>query len=227
MSPGFGSTCGIPAHPKLRIFLADDHAVVRAGLKVLINREAGLHVVGEASDGEEALASVPALKPDVVVLDISMPKLSGPETAARLRRTCPGARIIGLSVHEDRSYLRELIEAGATGYVLKRSTSEELIRAIRAVAGGGVYVDPAMAGDLVRSFVHPTTGSGFNAALSERESDVLRLLAEGHTTRVIAEKFEISTKTVETYKSRAMEKLGLKTRVDIIRHARASGWFSP
>ncbi len=220
------STRDITANPKLRVFLADDHAVVRAGLKALINGEAGLQVVGEAADGEEVLACVPELKPDVVVLDVSMPKLSGVETAARLRRVWSDARIVGLSVHEDRAYLRELLEAGATGYVLKRSAPEELIRAIRAVAAGGIYVDPAVAGELLRCFVQPAMRAGSAAALSERETGVLRLVSEGHSTRAIAAKFEISTKTVETYKSRAMEKLGLKTRVDIVRHARQTGWFN-
>ena len=212
--------------PKLRIFLADDHAVVRAGLKALILSEPGLHVVGEAADGEETVARAPKLKPDVVVLDISMPKLSGIETAERLRQECPETKIVGLSMHEDRGYLRELLAAGATGYALKRSGPEELLRAIRAVAAGAIYVDPAVVGDLLQSLVEPGLCTLRPGSLSEREQDVLRLLAEGHSIRAIAAEFTLSVKTIETYKARAMEKLGLKNRVDIIRYARHCGWFN-
>lgn len=213
-------------NPKLRIFLADDHAVVRAGLKALLLSEPGLHVVGEAADGEETVARAPKLKPDVVVLDLSMPKLSGVEAALRLRQECPEAKIVGLSMHEDRSYLRELLAAGATGYALKRSAPEELLRAIRAVAAGAIYVDPAVAGDLLRSLVTPGPRTPRPGGLSAREHEVLRLLAEGHGIRAIAARFALSVKTVETYKARAMEKLRLKSRVDLIRHARQSGWFN-
>ncbi len=224
---GLGLTLRITTTSQLKILLVDDHAVVRAGLKALISAEAGLQVIGEAADGEQALVVAPKVKPDIIVLDVSMPKLAGAEAARRLKRLCPEARIIALSVHEDRSYLRELLEAGATGYALKRSAPDELIRAIRAVAAGGIYVDPSVAGEVVRSFVQPTTRSGFSTALSEREAEVLRLIAEGHSTRAIAARFDISTKSVETYKSRAVEKLGLKSRVDIIQHAKQSGWFNP
>lgn len=209
----------------LRIFLADDHAVVRAGLKALIQQEAKLVVVGEGADGLEVLAQVPGLAPDVVVLDVSMPRMTGTQVAAELRKVCPAVKILALSVHEDRSYLRELLEAGATGYVLKRSAADELIRAIHTVASGSVYVDPAVAGDLVRALVHSAEPSA-NPALSDRESEVLRLIADGYGTKEVAAQLDISVKTVETYKARSMEKLGLKTRVDIIRYAKQTGWFS-
>ena len=208
---------------KLRVFLADDHAVVRAGLKTLINAEPDMHVVGEAADGREALRQIPAAAPDIVVLDVSMPELNGTQTALRLKETSPRAKILALTVHEDRSYIRELLAAGATGYLLKRAAAAELINAIRAVAGGGMYVDPRVAAKLVARIVEGTTASPVE--LSRREAEVLELVARGHSHKEISSRLEVSLKTVETYKARSMEKLGLRSRVDIIRHAAEAGWL--
>lgn len=212
---------------KLRIVLADDHAVVREGLRRLIESEPDLHVVGEASDGSDAIAQCTTLRPDIAVLDVSMGEVNGAEAARRLRKVCPQTRILALTVHEDKGYLRELLDAGAAGYVLKRAAGEELIRAIRAVAAGGMYVDPRIAAKLVSSFVEPRATSARPAIeLSQRETTVLRLIAEGYTNKEIAAQLGLSVKTVETYKARSMEKLGLRSRVDIVRVATERGWLA-
>ncbi len=211
----------------LRVFLTDDHPVVRAGLKALFEPEPDLEVVGEASDGETACAQVSGLRPDVVVLDVSMPGLSGGQTAERLRQECPQVKVLALSVHEDKGYLRQMLEAGAVGYVLKRAAAAELIRAVRAVAAGGVYLDPALAGKVVGGFVRrlPGAPAGVTAELSEREVEVVRLVAAGYGNKEIASKLEISVKTVETYKTRSQEKLGLRSRADLVRYASLRGWL--
>lgn len=208
----------------LKIFLADDHGMIRAGLKSLIDTDSTLKIVGEASDGEEVLARVPLLAPDILVLDISMPKLGGAQVAKQLKTLCPDLKIIVLTVHEDRAYLRELLEAGASGYALKRAASSELLRAIHLVAEGRPYVDPSLTGELIR-LIGPPPGDGSRAELSEREDEVLRLVAEGYSSKEISATLNVSVKTIETYKARSMEKLGLKSRVDLIRYAKEAGWF--
>ncbi len=156
---------------ELRIFLADDHAVVREGLKALINAQDGITVVGEAADGLTACEQVPGLRPDVVVMDVSMPGLTGCQATERLRKECPHVKVLALTVHEERGYIRQLLVAGAAGYVLKRAAGEELIHAIRVVAAGGVYLDPTMAGKVVGGFVQrpAADSSGADGVLSDRE----------------------------------------------------------
>ena len=213
---------------KLQILLADDHAIVREGLKRLVDSEADMSVIGEAADGAEAIEKAVRLCPDVVVMDVSMGNVNGAEATRRIRADCPGTRVLALTVHEDTSYLRELLDAGAVGYMLKRAAADELIRAIRAVASGGVYVDPRIAGKLVNTFGTTRTGSNSAMAdLSERETAVLRFIAQGYTNKEIASQLGLSVKTVETYKARSMEKLGLRSRVDIVRTATERGWLSP
>ena len=211
---------------KIRVLLADDHAVVRAGLKALVDGQPDLEVVAEAGDGPTALRLAAAAKPDVAVLDFAMPGLDGAETAERLRQVSPGTRSLALTVHEDRSYLKQVLQAGASGYVLKRSAAEELIHAIRAVAAGGVYLDPALAGRVVEGYVGEAAAGGTAAVeLSDREAEVLRLIAQGFANKEIAARLGVSIKTVETYKARSMQKLGLNSRVDIIRYALGRGWL--
>jgi DNA-binding NarL/FixJ family response regulator len=210
---------------KLRVLLADDHAVVREGLKRLIDAQNDMNVVAEAGDGRMALELAVRLCPHIAVLDVSMPEMNGVEAARRMKQVCPTTHVLALTVHEDKSYLRELLEAGASGYVLKRAASDELIRAIRAVATGGVYVDPRIAGKLVSSLTQARATAGAGTELSERESAVLRLIAEGYTNKEIAGQLGLSVKTVETYKARSMDKLGLRSRVDIVRTATERGWF--
>jgi len=210
---------------KLRVFLADDHAVVREGLKALVNAQPTMAVVGEAADGPSACAQVALLAPDVVVMDVSMPGLSGAQATARLRLECPAVRVLALTVHEDRGYLRQLLAAGAAGYVLKRAAPEELIQAIRAVAAGGVYLDPSMAGKVLGGFVRQAAADGVGAELSEREAEVAQQTAAGHSNKEIAARLDLSVKTVETYRARAMEKLGLRGRADLVRYAVQQGWL--
>ncbi len=212
--------------PKLRIFLADDHAVVREGLKSLINAHDGMAVVGEAADGLVACELAPALKPDVVIMDVSMPGLSGSQATARLKQECPSIRVLALTVHEDKGYIRQLLAAGASGYVLKRAAPEELIHAIRAVASGGVYLDPNMAAKVVGGFVRRAKSTEAQGCdLSERETEVARRTSAGFSNKEIAAKLELSIKTVETYRARAMEKLGLCSRADLVRYAVQQGWL--
>jgi len=212
---------------KLRIFLADDHAVVREGLKSLINAQADMEVIGEAGDGQAACEQVPLLLPDVVVLDVSMPGITGAQAAERLKQECPQIKVLALTVHEDKGYLRQLLEAGAAGYVLKRAAAEELIRAIRTVAGGGINLDPTLAGKVVGGFVRKRAEKGLptEGDLSEREAEVVRLLAAGHSNKEIALRLDLSVKTVETYKARSLEKLGLHSRADLVRYALQRGWL--
>lgn len=213
---------------KLRIVLADDHNVVREGLKALVNAQEDMEVVGEAADGRAACERALELGPDVVVMDVSMPELSGAMATARLKQARPGIRVVALTVHEDKTYLKQLLEAGASGYVLKRAVADELIRAIRTVAGGGTYLDPVVAGKVVGGFVHgpPAAGESRGHVLSDREEEVLRLIAQGHTNKDIAARLDISVKTVETYKTRSMEKLGLGSRAEIVRYAVGRGWLA-
>ena len=212
---------------KLRIFLADDHAVVRAGLKTLVDAQSDMMVVGEASDGQSALEQMRDCAADVVIMDISMPQLNGAVATAQLRQQCPDIKVLALSVHEDTGYLRKLLEAGASGYVLKRSAADTLIQAIRMVAAGDVYLDPAIAGKVVGSLLGKSLVVRDPAAaeLSERETDVVKLIAQGYSNKEIATLLNLSVKTVETYKTRAMEKIGLDSRVAIVRYALQRGWL--
>lgn len=212
--------------PKLRVLLADDHAVVREGLKALINSQSGMEVVGEAADGRTAITKAKEIRPDVVVMDLSMPELNGVQATRELSLQCPEVKVLALTVHEERSYLRDLIEAGASGYVLKRSAAEDLIHAVQVVARGDVYLDPSVTavvlGKLARA--HPPS-DGSSLDLSDRETEVLQLIAQGHSNKEIASRLKISIKTVETYKARSMEKLGLTGRADIVRFALQKGWL--
>ena len=211
---------------KLRVFLADDHAVVREGLKALVNAQPDMEVVGEAGDGRAAVRQVQELLPDVVVMDVSMPEMSGAQATERLKQACPLVKVLALTVHEDKGYLRQLLEAGAAGYVPKRAAAEELIRAIRTVAAGGVYLDPVLAAKVVGGFVrNPAKGTPAGEDLSERETEVVRLLAQGHSNKEIAARLGLSVKTVETYKARSMDKLGFRSRTELVRYAVQRGWL--
>jgi len=211
----------------LRIFLADDHAVVRAGLKTLVDAQADMVVVGEASNGRAVVEQVRDCEAEVVIMDISMPEVNGAIATAQLRQQCPAVKVLALSVHEDTGYLRKLLETGASGYVLKRSAADTLIQAIRMVADGGIYLDPAIAGKIVGSLLGKSAAQGETPAaeLSERETDVVRLIAQGYSNKEIATQLNLSVKTVETYKARAMEKIGVDSRVALVRYALQRGWL--
>jgi len=211
----------------LTVLMADDHPIVLAGMKALVAEDPTLEVIGEARDGRTALQLARELHPKTAVLDIGMPLLNGLEVAHALRTEAPQTRVVILTVHEDRAYLRQSLEAGIAAYVLKRSAAEELVRAIHAAAKGGLYLDPAIAGKAVSVTARgaPTVPSGAPPDLSERETEVLRLVGAGHSSKEIATSLLISVKTVETYKARAMEKLGFRSRVDVVRYAASRGWL--
>lgn len=210
----------------LRILLADDHAIVREGLKRLIESQPGMTVVGEAENGADAIRMAGELCPDVAVLDISMGEVNGARATQEIHKHCPKTKILALTVHEDKSYLHELLEAGAAGYILKRAASDELIHAITIVAGGGVYVDPRIAAKLIPTAAYSSSRSEAQADLSARETEVMRLIAQGFSNKEISVQLGVSVKTIETYKARSMEKLGLRSRVDIVRIATKRGWLT-
>jgi len=211
----------------LRILLADDHVVMREGLRSLINSQPDMDVVGEADNGRAALLKVRELQPDMIVLDVSMPELNGIQVTERVKRICQRIKVLVLTAHDDSGYLRQLLEAGASGYLLKKAAAEELINAIRVVAAGGVYLDPTLAGKVVSGYVGKSRlrGETQGNELSEREAEVLRLVAWGYTNKEIAAYLSISVKTVESHKANLMEKLGLKSRVEIVRYALRQGWL--
>ena len=208
---------------KLRVYLADDHAVVREGIKSLLVAQPDLEVIGEASDGRTALEEATVLRPDVFVTDVSMPSLGGAEVVEGLLRCCPSTKIVALTVHEDRGYLRRLLEAGAKGYLLKRSAADELVRAVRTVAAGETYLDPALVGKVVGEFSGKAVAPP--SELSDREEEVIRLIAAGYTNKEIAAQIGVGIKSVETYKARALEKLGFDSRVELVRYAVEQGWL--
>lgn len=210
---------------KLRILLADDHAIVREGLRALINAQPEMEVIGEAADGVATVEAAAALDPDVVVLDVSMPGLNGAQAAKRLRTAAPNRVVLALTVHEDRAYFRLLLDAGVAGYVLKRAAAEELIHAIRVVADGGTYFDPALTDWRTDPAADPDARPTVPPDLSERETEVIKLIAQGYSNKEIAARLVLSVKTVETYKTRSLEKLGLRSRVDIVRYAARQGWL--
>jgi two-component system, NarL family, response regulator NreC len=213
---------------KLRIVLADDHAIVRAGLELLINAQADMEVVGHAESGQEAVRQAQDYQPAVVVMDVSMPDLGGVEATVQIKREYPQVRVLALTRHDDQGYLRLLLHAGAAGYVVKKTAADELINAIRIVASGGIYIDPGLAEDLVESLAWPSTSTVSDRShgqMTEREAAVLRLIAWGRSNKEIAAQLGVSVKTVEYHKANAVNKLGLRSRTDILRYALARGWL--
>jgi len=212
---------------RLRILLADDHAIVRQGLKLLIDAQPDMTVVGEAADGDTVVAQAQALQPDVVVMDISMPGTNGLTATRTLKERQPALVVLVLTRHEEDRYLQELLRAGASGYVLKQSPPPQLLQAIRVVRAGGIYLDPAVTARVADGLLdgRQDRGRAPTAAISDRESEVLRLVAVGHSNKEIADRLNISVKTVEVHKANAMRKLGLTGRVDIIRYGVLQGWL--
>jgi len=211
----------------LRIFLADDHVVMREGLRSLVNAQSDMKVVGEAGNGRAALQQACEIQPDVVIMDVSMPDLNGIQVTERLKRACQKIMVLILTAHDDSGYLRQLLEVGASGYVLKKAAADDLIKAIRVVSAGGVYLDPSLAGKVVGGYLGKR-GLGSNPLgneISEREAEVLRLVAWGYTNKEAAGYLRISVKTVETHKANLMQKLDLKSRVEIVRYALRKGWL--
>jgi DNA-binding NarL/FixJ family response regulator len=211
---------------RLRILLAEDHKVMREGLRMVIDRDANMEVVGEADNGLAAIRLAQQLRPDVIVMDVSMPELNGLKATAQLKTLMPEVKVLILTRHTDSSYVQEVLQAGASGYVLKQSASEELVRAIRRVAAGQSYLDAAVTEQVVGTIAggRGRRGSPGNT-LSQREESVLRFVALGFLTKEIAARLNISIKTVETHKANAMSKMGMDSRVDIVRYAVLQGWL--
>jgi len=201
--------------------------MVREGLRMLINAQADMKVVGEADNGRMAITVLQQLEPDVVVMDVSMPELNGLEATERLKRLCPSIKILILTRHTDDGYLQRMLQAGANGYVLKQSASEELLRAIRYVAAGKSYLDPAVTATVVGSAIGRRVAHGLppKKALSLREEEVLRLIARGYLSKEVAARLQISIKTAEAHKANAMQKMAMKSRIDIVRYALLEGWL--
>lgn len=212
----------------IRVVLADDHPIVLAGLRNLIEAETDLDLVGEATNGNAALAMIRDKKPDVAVVDISMPELNGIALAQRLAEECPGVRVLVMTLYEERSFVMRALAAGVKGYVLKRSAAENLVQAVRAVVRGELYIDPSLTSEIRQGIAKKDDAGpqdGDARELTEREASVLKYSARGLTIKEIAARLELSAKTVETYKSRASEKLHLKSRAEIVRFASAQGWL--
>jgi len=212
---------------KLRVMLADDHETVREGLKMIVNAQDDMEVVGFAGDGREAVAMAQDLLPDVLVMDISMPKLNGLKATEKLSEVCPQVKVLTLSRHADDGYIRELLAAGACAYVLKQSAPSELIHAIRAVAAGGKYVDPMLAAKVMSSYSGRAGAARGEAkgSLTDRESEVLRFIALGYSNKEISARLTLSVKTIEVHKANAMRKLNITSRIDLVRYAIFQGWL--
>lgn len=215
---------------KARVLLVDDHAVLRAGLRLLLSNDGNFEVVGEAASAVEALAQAKAMEPDLILLDLSLPGLNGLDAIPTLRHASPGARILILTMHDDPQYLRQALKQGAAGYVLKKAADVELLAALRAVMRGELYVHPAMTRELLEDFLpkaEASTDINRWQGLSDREQAVLRQVALGYTSAEIAEKLSLSAKTVETYRARGMEKLGLSNRAALVRFTLRNELIAP
>ncbi len=211
---------------KVRVLIVDDHAIVRDGVRMILEAQPDIEVVGEASDGREALEAARQVSPSVVLMDIAMPGMNGLEATAAIRQDLPDVQVIILTMHEDYEYFFEVLRAGASGYVLKGASSDDLVSAIRAVHQGGVYLHPAVAKNLVSDYVkrmEPGEDRARYDGLSDRERQVLKLVAEGKTSRQIADELFLSVNTVQTHRAHIMEKLGLHNRTDLIRYALRKG----
>lgn len=202
---------------KIRVLIADDHAMVRSGLRALLEAQPDLEVVGEAEDGAVVVSRCVQYRPDVVLMDLTMPGRGGVGATEDIARTCPETRVLVLTMHEDEAYARQALQAGAAGYVLKKALATELVLAIRTVHAGDRYIAPALAAALnATASSSPQPG---HAPLSDREREVLRLLVLGHTNAEVAGQLYLSEKTIETHRAHILEKLGLRTRADLVRYA--------
>lgn len=216
---------------KIRVLIADDHAILRSGLRLLVNAQADMQVVAEASDGEQAVKAARKTKPHVALMDLTMPRTGGVQALHEIVQNCRETRVLVLTMHDDFAYLRSVLAAGASGYVLKRSVDAELLAAIRAVHRGGTFVDPSLANVLVQDVLAKKGPKARRTRpvniLSDRELQVLTLVARGYSSPQIAKQILVGLKTVETYRSRLAQKLGLRTRSDVVRFAVQMGLLTP
>lgn len=215
---------------RTRVLIAEDHAIVREGIRMILDAEPDFEVVGEAKDGEEAMQLARTLRPDVVVMDISMPHVSGVEATREIKRTLPDTHILILTMHEEESYVFQLLQLGASGYVLKRAAATDLVDAVRAASRGEAFLYPSVARSVVQDYLDRLrTGEASERydGLTDREREILVLLAEGLTNAQIADRLYISVKTVQTHRSHIMEKLDLHDRTLLVRYAVRKGLIQP
>jgi two-component system, NarL family, response regulator NreC len=212
---------------KLRIYLAEDHQTVREGIKLLVNAQPDMEVVGEAGDGEAAIKEATQLLPDLVIMDISMPTMNGLKATKKLRTLCPDMKILTLTRHTDDGYLKQLIGAGSNGYVLKQSAPTDLVNAIRTVVAGNAYLDPSLTRKVMGGYVSRSESmrGETNGDLTDREEEVLRLISFGYSNKEIGARLDLSVKTIEAHKANGMRKLGINSRIDIVRYAILQNWL--
>jgi len=211
---------------KTKVLLVDDHAIVREGVRMILSKEADIDVVGEAADGAQALDIVSKFRPQVVIMDISMPGMGGIEATQLIRTQYPEIQVLALTMHEDESYVFQLLRAGAAGYVLKRAAAQDLVQAVRAAAKGEAFLYPSVARKVVEDYLRRVeTGEERERydGLTAREKEILTLIAEGLSNQHIAEKLYISIKTVQTHRAHILEKLGLHDRTELVRYAIRKG----
>ena len=214
---------------KIRVFLADDHQLFREGIRSLLSRAPDIEVVGEAGDGQEAVAQVKTLVPDVVLMDISMPGMNGLEAAAQMKETTPSAKVLILTVHESNQYVSQMLQVGAAGYVVKSVSSSELVSAVRAVQQGNVYLYPSIAKMIIQDYLKQAATGQENPrdGLTPRETEILKLVASDHRNKDIADLLGISLKTVQAHRTSLMMKLGLHDRTQLVKYAIRKGLISP
>lgn len=210
---------------RLRVLIADDHAIVRAGIRSLLESRSEMEVVGEATNGREAIDAACLLRPDVVLMDVAMPGMNGLEATKELKKRSPAVRILALTIHENEEYFFAMLKAGASGYILKETEPNELVSALRAVYQGGIYVSPSVAKVVLKDYVsHPEIQAvPIDGGLTFREAEVLRLLAQGNTNRQIGDILCLSVKTVEKHRANIMNKLGFQSRSELVSYALHKG----
>jgi DNA-binding NarL/FixJ family response regulator len=211
----------------LHILIADDHGIVRSGIRMLIDRQQGMHVVAEAEDGIQAVELAQATKPDVAILDVSMPRMTGLQAAREIRARVPETSVLLLSMHDDERYFFDAVDVGAAGYVLKRSADTDLIAAIQAVGRGEQFVSPVTERAVIKEWLAGGRDDRLEDPLTPRELDVVKLIAEAHTNKQIAVALHVSEKTVESHRANVLSKLGMRDRVELVRYAIRRGLVEP
>lgn len=211
----------------LHVLIADDHGIVRAGLRMLLDRQEGIHVVAEADDGVAAVEQALAQKPDIAILDVAMPRMTGLQAARHIKEQAPEVNVLLLSMHDDERYLLEALKAGASGYVLKRAADTDLVDAVRAVARGHSFISPHAEGTLIKRFLENPPDSDPTEKLTPREREVVKLIAEAYTNKEIAAILNLAEKTVESHRANVLAKLGMRDRVELVRYAIRRGLIEP